>query len=77
MTTEPESLEAWLATRPPVVQDLARRFPPGTVMQTNQGRAWVIAYCDDGGIELTHIDPSTNYEQAVAERFYVCPSCIR
>lgn len=71
--------EAWVATRPEIVQDMARQFPGGTCFTNNDGsKLWVIGYNENGSLELTPVSPWEDYEGAVAaERQYMHVGCVR
>lgn len=63
--TEAEQVEwdAWVESRPDVVKDLAKRFPPNVLFRLKPGkqRVHVISYAENG------TDQSTNGEDMKAE----------
>jgi hypothetical protein len=70
---------AWLEERPPSIRALVRRFPPGTrfVVPGKPSPAYVMSYGegetgDATGLFLTDIDPSEDYDEAFASRYFVC-----
>ncbi len=70
-------LEEWLKGRPPVVQELARKFPPGSFITDHNGvKLWVVAYNEDGSLAVSETNPGENYQKAVATRKPVCACCI-
>ena len=76
MTTDTDpnaAWEAWLATRPPIVRDLARRYPPGTLVQA-EGHAdrYVVSYGEDGSLGVSRIDPCKDYDGAVNSIELLC-----
>lgn len=68
--------EAWLATRHPIIRELANLYPPGTCLDLDGEIVHVIAYTEDGGLEVTKTDPSEDYEKAVDDRFRICAECL-
>lgn len=68
--------ESWLEGRPETIKQLARKFPPGTVIESNGERLYVISYDEDGGIGVSLIDPSEDYDGAVQSRKNICKCCI-
>lgn len=52
------TVEAWLAALPNDVKKPAERFPPGSTFNTDQGKAWLMGYCQDGGLLLTYVNPN-------------------
>lgn len=66
----------WLKTEPKVIQDLARKFPPGTVLRSHGKTLYVMSYYEDGGLGVSNIDPSEDYERAMDEKVYACKCCI-
>ena len=71
-------LDKWLEGRPRVIRDLAHEFPPGTPLRARDGSvAYVVGYCEDGGVTMSSVPPGTDYDEAMASRFYVCKACLR
>ena len=70
-------LESWLYGRPDAVKVVARKYPPGTRIDVHGVLHHVVSYeeQDDGGVGLgaSPIDPSKDYDGAVANRVYICP----
>lgn len=78
MSSAQKQWEAWLATRPPCVQALARRFPAGEqVVIGDHGRSWIIGYTESDELILSAVDPFQNFDAAREARFYVHASCVR
>jgi hypothetical protein len=70
-------LEQWLVGRPKIVQELARKFPPGTIIHDHNGtKLWVVAYNEDGGVSVSETNPAVDYQKAVATRHTLCPCCV-
>ena len=44
--------EAWIATRPPVIQEMARRWPPNVLYRLDQHRVSVISYNEAGTVTV-------------------------
>jgi hypothetical protein len=66
---------AWFDSRPPAIQSLAHRFPPGSETVIKDRTAYVVGYCETGdepGLFFTHTDPRGDYEEAVRSKFFVC-----
>lgn len=77
MTAEMQArFEKWLESRPPVVRELARRYPPGTKFDRHGKTFHVIAYTDQGGLMVTEIDPAIDYAQALFSRRAICKCCL-
>ncbi len=51
---EPDLWERWVATRPPVIQELARRFPPTRtyVLRTTTQIVHIISYYENGTMKV-------------------------
>ena len=49
---DPAGWNEWVSTRPPVVQDLCRRYPPDRlyVLKTTGKRVTILAYSEDGTV---------------------------
>lgn len=75
MTCEPayDSYQAWLASRPEVVQRLAHQFPPGTRVHLDGDLHWVVGWDEGGLLILSPINPSVDYDAALAAKVYLCP----
>ena len=71
------SYEEWLATRTKIVQELAERFPPGTIFLTKGTMMYVVSYYEDGGLGISSIDPFEDYEKSFDERQYICSDCLK
>jgi hypothetical protein len=67
---------AWYETRPEPIQRLIRSYPAGVGMSIDGRTAWVVSYCEteggDPGVMFSHTDPRSDYEGAMAARFFVC-----
>jgi hypothetical protein len=77
--TDPEARDAalgWVNSRPPAVRDLVRRYPPGSLLMLQGRPAYVISYQEvaDGlpGLNVSYIDPSTDYDRAMASKLFIC-----
>ena len=68
--------ERWLNSRPPIIRELANRFPPGFSFEKEGKTLYIVAYVEDGGIEVSEINPDEDYDNAVNTRSYVCPECL-
>ena len=74
--------KAWLATRPPAVQELLREFPPSARFELDDGSIAYMIGCTevkDGEpmLKLSLIDPRQDYATAIANTFHVCPDHFR
>jgi hypothetical protein len=71
---------SWYQGRPPEIQELIRRFPPGSAMLIRGQVSYVVSYQEtEGGagipgINLSHTHPGLDYDRAMATRFFVCGS---
>lgn len=53
-----ERWEEWIASRPPLIQELARKFPPGTewVLFSDSLDYYIpYSYCENGTVTMTRI----------------------
>lgn len=69
----------WVESRPPEIQSLIRRYPPGTSREIHGRQAWVVSYTEsDGGgmLSMSYHFPYTTHDRAMADRFWVCPNCL-
>jgi hypothetical protein len=70
--------EAWLSTKPPLVREVARKFPPGSHAEIHGRTYWVIAYAQTADptkvlLRFTPVNPNMDYEGAMAaEPIYIC-----
>lgn len=67
--------EAWVETRPAAVQHTARKYPVGTKFNLHGKTAWVVSYEEDGGLSVSFVDPSQDYDAAVKSRQPICVCC--
>ena len=75
---EPTTLEEWLLTRPPCVQELAKEFPVGTVVDGGPaGRLYLMGWTEDDMLILSPIDPHERYDEAYAARVHLCAAHLR
>ena len=60
--------EAWVATRPPHIARVARRYPPGVCIEHEGETLWLIGYnetkTDEVMLIFSKVDPSEDYEAA-------------
>lgn len=70
------NLEEWIASRPPAVQVLARKYPPGTKFKIHEQELYVVGFSEQGHILVSETDPRKDYEKAVATRGPVCGCCL-
>jgi len=78
MTDLSKEFEEWLANRPPSVQALGRQFPIGSRIADFTGVvAHVIGYTESNEVIMSTVDPFTNYDAAVSQRFYVDAGVLR
>jgi len=69
-------MEDWLKTRPKIIQELAKKYPPGIRLLSPDGEVFVLSYWENGSLSVSRIDPSEQYDAAVATRFNICANCI-
>lgn len=74
------AMDAWLATKPAAIKELAKKYPPGTKFRCHGKILHAVSYNEypDGTASLgvTEIDPSEDYARAVATRQTVCKCCL-
>lgn len=65
----------WVESRPSVVQDLVRRYPPNVLyrMKTSGNRGTIVAYAEDGTVRV-RVRPEYNLLDFPREVFGVHPS---
>lgn len=77
-------LERWIASRPVIIQQAAKKWPLGTVLHVDGRELHLIGWAeteqaDEVSLILSPIDPTVDYEGALREKVYVCshhiPAC--
>lgn len=83
-TVDMAAFEAWLKTRPAIVQRLAREFPLMSRVQVPPHREYwyVVGWVESGGecrdeLIISPVDPSQEYERSMAYRRHVCADHYR
>lgn len=71
-----DTLGKWLEGRPQIIQELARKFPPGTTLKSHGETMFVVAYNEDGSLSVSDTNPGVDYEKAVATRKPLCACCL-
>lgn len=76
-----QEFEAWLARKPPVIQELARKYEPASgIVDEDDGFAligYVVGYAEDGCLVLSRVDPKKEYRRAIRESFHWSPeACV-
>lgn len=69
----------WYASRPPEIRQLIDRFPPGTVVKHKEETLYVMGYFEtegEPGVYITPINPSDDYEGAVAAKVFAHAACL-
>ncbi len=66
----------WLETRPKIIQELGKKYPPGTKIITDDGNLFVVAYNEDNSLSVSRINPADYYDAAIETRFRICIDCI-
>ena len=80
---ETMSMEAWLATRPPVIREAFRLWPPGSRVHVHGHEYYVLGYSEteisertgkvkDVILLLSEIDPAEDYQEAHRTRTQMC-----
>jgi hypothetical protein len=73
MTAKSAFMEKWIASRPPSVQALARRFPVGEVVQISDDPVrYILGYTENEMLIVSQTDPRVDYDKAVATKEYLC-----
>lgn len=71
-------LQKWLEGRPPVIRELAKRFPPGSYIRDHVGtKLWVCSYGEDGSVKVSETNPGEDYEKAMLTRKTMCACCAK
>lgn len=72
---DPAGWDTWVSSRPPVVQDLCRRFPPDRLYAMKPGgqRVTVVSYSEDGTVTV-HVRAEWNFVIFQREVFGVDPT---
>jgi hypothetical protein len=63
-----EAYEAWIASRPPIIQKLSTEFPMGSVVPLTDGDYYVIGWGESDTISLSKIWLGDDYDRAIAGR---------
>lgn len=71
-----QALKEWLATRPKIIRDLAKRFPPGSTIEYAGKSLYVVSYDEGGALGVSETDPAVDYQKAVDTRQVVCADCV-
>lgn len=55
--TEPDPFETWVASRPPKIQEMIRKYPPRTPYRLNDDddEYYIYSYSEDGTVTLTRV----------------------
>lgn len=71
-------MKEWLESRPIIVQELAERFPPSSIVIVNNEPFYVVGYTEGEQADLivSRTNPNEDYEKAVATRERVCADCV-
>lgn len=73
----------WLLTRPPAVQELAKKlgFKPGQRLTIDGDTVYFVGFSeyDDRsvGVFVTPLDPAIDYDLAIARKATLCDSCVQ
>lgn len=70
------NLEEWIVSRPPAVQVLARKYPPGTKFKIHEQEWYVVGFTEQGQVQVSETDPKKDYEKAIKTRGTVCKCCV-
>ena len=72
--------QEWMQDRPPQVQELAARFPHGTVLRHAGQVLYLVGYYEGkagaAGLWLSPVNPFEDYRGAVAARLPVEGACL-
>ena len=73
--TDPDAWEEWVSTRPPVVQDLCRRYPPDRLylLKPTGHRVTILAYNENGTVRI-YVSAQWNLLVFEREVFGIDPS---
>jgi hypothetical protein len=70
-------LEAWLASRPECVQNLAKEFPIGTTVLLDGVEHYLLGYTENDMLVLSKINPCEFYDEAMENQIHMCAQHIR
>lgn len=76
MRIYPQALKAWLAGRPEIVKQTARRYPLGTAFDIHDQMMYVTSYYEDGGVSVSPFHLAEDYDKAMANRQPICGCCV-
>lgn len=71
------AFDQWLATRPESVQKLAKEFPPGTAIEVNGRKLYLLGYNENDMLIVSETWPGEDYKKANATKEYICASHVR
>lgn len=69
--------QAWIDSRPQAVKDLVAEFPPGLMVETDEGRFYLLGYTENDRLIVSRISPSDDHEASVASREHLCAQHLR
>lgn len=75
-------LDEWFASRPAIIRKLAEEFPPGSSFLIDGREMFLLGYGEaeagkDCMLVISEIDPSVDYDAAVAIMEYIHPQHLR
>lgn len=70
------TVSEWLLSRPACVQELAKEFPPNSVIHIEGKLFFIFGYTENDKLILAPLD-SRNYDEAMENRMYLCAGHLR
>jgi hypothetical protein len=68
--------KAWIESRPPEIQELAKRFPPGFSFEKDGTTLHLLGYHEGGtgqsSLIVSKIDPAKDWHGANENKQYIC-----
>ena len=64
-------METWLASRPPHIQAMAKKFPMDSVFLIYGVKHYLLGYTEDEMLILSSTPPNENYEKAIETKIFV------
>lgn len=64
----PEFATGWMLDKPYEIQQMAREFPPATMLVCEAMLVWVVAYADPDWVLISHINPGFDLKRSMEHR---------
>jgi hypothetical protein len=69
-------LDLWLKTRPKIVQEMAAKYPPNSIITAKDEDLYILGWTEGGDLICSTTSPSVDYEKAMETKIYICSCCL-